>query len=1106
VTASRRTLLSPILILLIAIGPLTARASAALAATTSPETPSIALLPAAGSASPAATDNPIVTENQQPGSNGWLLGSPIGDDTANQMKGYWSAVSAKAGETITLYATTNPAQSFTLDIYRMGWYQGLGGRLRLHTSLTGISQTPCTPDATTGMIACSWTGTYSLTIPSDWLSGVYLGLLTNAGGYRNNTIFLVRDDRPAAFLYQQSINTDQAYNNYPSDGRTGKSLYTFNSYGANTISGQTRAVKVSFDRPYKEVGFDQVDEIEFIRWIERMGYDVTYQTDIETHANPASLRNHKAVLSVGHDEYWSKEMRDAFESARDAGVNLAFLAADTSEVQVRYEPSAGGVANRVIVCYKDAAIDPVQGPTTTVQWRVPPVNRPEQLMTGVTIAGMSTSGNYPFVATNTSPHWIYANTGLKDGDSVPGIVGYEMDKVDSAFPMPASQSHTILSQSPFTDANGSSGVSNSHIYLAPSGAWVWASGTIAWSRGLDGFWYGRADARIQQMTANLFNAFLNGPPLDNLFVTVPTTVVAGQPFTIDVTAADSLGNPIAQYGGTLHFTSSDTGTKTVLPADSKLTKGLGSFSVTLSTAGSQTLTVADAAAAKSTTVPITVTAGSAGGLALSTTTPNPTVGTSFSFTVTAQDANGNVDPTYAGTVHFTSSDPSAVLPPNSTLTNGQGSFSATLNKAGSQTIVATDTATAAITGTLALNVRGTAASLDVVVPATAKAGTAFSVAVTAKNSDGTTATGYNGTVHFTSSDTSTGVVLPPDSPLTNGQGTFSATLAKAGTQTLTAADSNNALSTTVTVAISAASATKLVLASSASPVAGTSFGFSVTAQDQFGNTDLAYAGTVHFTSSDTATGVVLPADTMLSNGQATLAATLIKSGAQTITGRDTVTATITGTLGVTVRAANATRLVLSSGATPTAGATFSFSVTAQDQFGNTDTGYAGTVHFTSSDTSAGVVLPADSTLTNGQRTLSATLIKAGAQTITGRDTVTATITGTLSVTVRAGAAASLTLDAPGSAKAGQAFTVSVTLKDQYGNVATGYRGTVHFATSDPLPTVVLPADYTFTAADAGTHTFTQGVTLWTIPSQTVSATDTVNASLSQFKWVNVNLL
>ena len=217
-----------------------------------------------------------------------------------------------------------------------------------------------------------------------------------------------------------------------------------------------------------------------------------------------------------------------------------------------------------------------------------------------------------------------------------------------------------------------------------------------------------------------------------------------------------------------------------------------------------------------------------------------------------------------------------------------------------------------------------------------------------------------------------------------------------------------------------------------------------------------------------------------------------------------MTATITGTLGVTVRAAAASGLALATTATPTAGAAFSFTAAAQDQFGNTDTGYAGTVHFTTTDTSAGVVLPADATLTNGQRTFSATLIKAGSQTITGTDKATATITGKVAVTVRAANAASLVLDAPGNAKVGQAFNVTVTLKDQYGNVATGYRGTVHFTTSDPLPTVVLPADYTFTAADAGTRQFS--VTLWTPPSETVTATDTVNASLTQFKWVNVSLL
>src|SRR5439155_1171983 len=233
--------------------------------------------------------------------------------------------------------------------------------------------------------------------------------------------------------------------------------------------------------------------------------------------------------------------------------------------------------------------------------------------------------------------------------------------------------------------------------------------------------------------------------------------------------------------------------------------------------------------------------------------------------------------------------------------------------------------------------------------------------------------------------------------------------------------------------------------STSTPTAGTSFSFTVTAQDRSGKTDPAYGGRVHFTSSDAAAGVVLPADSTLTNGQGTFSATLMTAGAQTITATDTVTAATTGSLSVTVRSPSATRLVVSSAATPTAGAAFSFTVTAQDQSGATDTTYAGTVHFTSSDTSLGVLLPADTTLGNGQGAFSATLIKAGSQTITGTDTATASINGTLSVTVRAASAASLALDAPRSATAGQAFTVAVTLKDPYGNVATGYRGTVHFA-------------------------------------------------------------
>src|SRR5213075_2034279 len=121
---------------------------------------------------------------------------------------YWSATSVKQSETITLYVTVNPAQTYTVDIYRLGWYQGLGGRLRLHLGpLVGVSQSACAPAPDTGRIACDWLPSYALSVPNDWVSGVYLGLLTNAAGYQNYTLFVVRDDRPADFLYQQSIAT-----------------------------------------------------------------------------------------------------------------------------------------------------------------------------------------------------------------------------------------------------------------------------------------------------------------------------------------------------------------------------------------------------------------------------------------------------------------------------------------------------------------------------------------------------------------------------------------------------------------------------------------------------------------------------------------------------------------------------------------------------------------------------------------------------------------------------------------------------------------------------------------------------------------------------------
>src|SRR5207249_3037491 len=170
-------------------------------------------------------------------------------------------------------------------------------------------------------------------------------------------------------------------------------------------------------------------------------------------------------------------------------------------------------------------------------------------------------------------------------------------------------------------------------------------------------------------------------------------------------------------------------------------------------------------------------------------------------------------------------------------------------------------------------------------------------------------------------------------------------------------------------------------------------------------------------------------------------------------------------------------------ATVTAGQAFPVTVTAENAQGATVTSYNGTVHFGSSDTSPGVALPPDSTLSNGQGSFSATLDRAGTQTVTGTDSGTASITGSLSIRITPGAAASLKLVTPAAAVVNQPFNVTVTLVDQFGNVATGYRGTVYFSSTDLLAMQLgkLPADYTFTAGDGGTHTFS--VTLMTPPSQ-----------------------
>jgi uncharacterized repeat protein (TIGR03803 family) len=186
----------------------------------------------------------------------------------------------------------------------------------------------------------------------------------------------------------------------------------------------------------------------------------------------------------------------------------------------------------------------------------------------------------------------------------------------------------------------------------------------------------------------------------------------------------------------------------------------------------------------------------------------------------------------------------------------------------------------------------------------------------------------------------------------------------------------------------------------------------------------------------------------------------------------------------------------------TAGTSGSFTVTVLNPDGTTDTGYTGTIHFTSTDPQA--ALPADYAFQSsdqGVHTFTATLYTSGSRAITGSDTSNSMITGADGpITVTAAAATHFSIAAPASAKRGKAFNVTVTALDAYGNVAAGYTGTVHFTSSDTRAT--LPANYTFTATDAGVHTFS--VTLNSGGSQSITVRDTMNSSITGTVSIQVN--
>ncbi|MEZ4664546.1 MAG: DUF6605 domain-containing protein [Caldilineaceae bacterium] len=576
-------------------------------------------------------NNKIVQENQLPGApatewdiNGW--GDP-------SIQGFGHDISINVGETIYFKIKTD-STDYRLDIYRLGYYGGLGARL-VDSVRPSVPLPQTQPegirDPQTLLYDCgNWAVSAAWQAPADATSGVYFarlvrqddapaswrmdnsqdapaqpptpfahaygslgrGRLANAlrEPRASHIYFIVRDDDGhAEILFQTADTTWQAYNRYGGHCTYGR----LNPEYPRIHGGPPRAHKVSYNRPFETRHYRAVNmlfnaEYPFIRWLERNGYDVSYFTGVDSDRRGGEILKHRLFLSVGHDEYWSRNQRRAVEAARAAGVHLAFFSGNEVFWKIRWEPSVDGAADdyRTMVVYKEthdnAKIDP-KADEWTGTWRdARPFNpegpQPENALTG-TIFTVNAWRNDPLIVPAEYARLrFWRNTDvakLQPGNRavlLRGLLGHEWDEdIDNGF-RPAGLfrlSETTIDNVPYIQDHGTvydAGTATHHLtlYRHASGALVFGAGTVQWAWGLDahhdaetgvpperanatdtriGVDLTGPDRNIQQATVNLF-ADMGVQP-----ATLQDDLVAADPSTDTTAPISTIEHP--QAGATL---------------------------------------------------------------------------------------------------------------------------------------------------------------------------------------------------------------------------------------------------------------------------------------------------------------------------------------------------------------------------------------------------------------------------------------------------------------------------------------------------------------------------------------------------------------------------
>jgi hypothetical protein len=439
----------------------------------------------------------VLAENARPGDPHWeirYLGAP------DAIEGYAGASSVLTGESFPLFVSTSAA-GFRVTAFRLGWYAGDGARQVWRSGpLRGHRQRRPSLVGATNTVRAGW-GPSAEVPTDDWPPGAYLLRLDADSGAQRYVPVTVRSARTAGrVVIKNCVATWQAYNTWGG----------YDLYGGPGAGYAARSLAVTLDRPYDLNGAAMflTYERNVIKLAERMGLPLAYVTGMDIAADPHLLDGASALISPGHDEYWTPAERAHVTAARDAGANLAFLGANAMFRRTRLD--AGG---RLVICYKTSYTeDPLYGKDdalVTSDWREPPDPVPESSLIGTLYEGYPAVAPYVVTAPDS---WVFAGLGVAAGARFGNLVGVEYDRVNPAYPVP--RPIQVLSHSPLV-CRGAASFGDSAYYTHAGGAGVFNAGTMRWVEAIFGDQphgiSASASGFVRQATMNVLRAFADGP-------------------------------------------------------------------------------------------------------------------------------------------------------------------------------------------------------------------------------------------------------------------------------------------------------------------------------------------------------------------------------------------------------------------------------------------------------------------------------------------------------------------------------------------------------------------------------------------------------------------